>query len=55
MEVLYGSSLFLSITVYPVLRAQGEALGVIGDNIANANTVGFKASRPSFQDIVSKS
>ena len=37
------------------LSAQGEALGVIGDNIANANTVGFKASRAEFQDIVSKS
>ena len=37
------------------LAAQGEALGVIGDNIANANTVGFKASRAEFQDIISKS
>ena len=37
------------------LTAQGEALGVIGDNIANANTIGFKASRAEFQDIISKS
>lgn len=37
------------------LQAQGEALGVIGDNIANANTTGFKASRAEFQDLVSKS
>ena len=37
------------------LAAQGEALGVIGDNIANANTIGFKASRAEFQDIISKS
>jgi flagellar hook protein FlgE len=37
------------------LTAQGEALGVIGDNIANANTTGFKASRAEFQDIVAKS
>lgn len=37
------------------LQAQGEALGVIGDNIANANTVGFKASRAEFADIISKS
>lgn len=37
------------------LTAQGEALGVIGDNIANASTTGFKASRAEFQDIVSKS
>ncbi len=36
------------------LSAQGEALGVIGDNIANANTTGFKASRAEFQDIISK-
>ncbi len=37
------------------LAAQGEALGVIGDNIANANTTGFKASRAEFSDIVAKS
>lgn len=37
------------------LTAQGEALGVIGDNIANANTVGFKSSRAEFQDIIAKS
>ena len=37
------------------LAAQGEALGVIGDNIANANTNGFKASRAEFQDIIAKS
>lgn len=36
------------------MTAQGEALGVIGDNIANANTAGFKASRAEFQDIISK-
>lgn len=36
------------------LAAQGEALGVVGDNIANANTIGFKASRAEFQDILSK-
>ena len=36
------------------LTAQGEALGVIGDNIANANTIGFKASRAEFQDIIAK-
>lgn len=36
------------------LTAQGEALGVVGDNIANANTTGFKASRAEFQDIVAK-
>jgi flagellar hook protein FlgE len=36
------------------LSAQGQALGVIGDNIANSQTVGFKASRAEFQDILSK-
>jgi flagellar hook protein FlgE len=36
------------------MSAQGEALGVIADNIANANTIGFKASRAEFQDIISK-
>lgn len=36
------------------LVAQGEALGVVGDNIANANTTGFKASRAEFQDILAK-
>ena len=33
------------------LLAEGEALGVVGDNVANANTVGFKQSRAVFQDI----
>lgn len=36
------------------LVAQGEALSVVGDNIANANTTGFKASRAEFQDILAK-
>jgi flagellar hook protein FlgE len=37
------------------LQGQGEALSIYGDNIANANTVGFKVSRPEFQDVVAKS
>lgn len=37
------------------LKAQGEALSVYGDNLANANTIGFKTSRPEFQDVVAKS
>ncbi|MGE4106919.1 MAG: flagellar hook protein FlgE [Bacteriovoracia bacterium] len=37
------------------LKGQGEALSIYGDNIANANTVGFKTSRPEFQDVVAKS
>jgi flagellar hook protein FlgE len=37
------------------LQANGEALGIYGDNLANANTTGFKVSRPEFQDVISKS
>jgi flagellar hook protein FlgE len=46
------STLYTGVTG---LAAQGEALGVIGNNIANANTIGFKASRAEFQDLVSRS
>lgn len=37
------------------MRGLGEALSIYGDNIANAETVGFKTSRPEFQDVVAKS
>ncbi len=37
------------------LQASGEALSIYGDNLANANTVGFKVSRPEFTDVISKS
>lgn len=37
------------------LRAEGEAIGVVGDNIANVNTVGFKRQRSIFQDILGRS
>jgi flagellar hook protein FlgE len=37
------------------LRAEGEALGVVGDNIANTNTVGFKRQRAVFQDVLGHS
>jgi flagellar hook protein FlgE len=33
----------------------GNAMTVIGDNIANVNTIGFKASRATFQDVLSQS
>ena len=46
------SSMFTGITG---MQGQGEALGIYGDNIANANTTGFKTSRPEFQDVISKS
>tara|TARA_B100000686_G_scaffold327635_1_gene386733 strand:+ start:72 stop:1340 length:1269 start_codon:yes stop_codon:yes gene_type:complete len=34
------------------LDANSRALGVVGDNIANANTAGFKASRANFADVL---
>lgn len=37
------------------LRAEGEAIGVVGDNIANVNTVGFKSQRVVFQDVLGHS
>jgi flagellar hook protein FlgE len=36
------------------LTAHGEGLGVTADNIANAATTGFKASRAEFNDIIAK-
>ncbi len=46
------SSMYTGITG---LQGQGEALSIYGDNISNANTVGFKVSRPEFQDVIAKS
>ncbi len=46
------SSMYTGVTG---LQGQGEALSIFGDNIANANTTGFKVSRPEFQDVVAKS
>ncbi|MFZ8933109.1 MAG: flagellar hook protein FlgE [Bacteriovoracaceae bacterium] len=37
------------------LRASGGGMSVIGDNIANAATTGFKASRAEFQDVLATS
>lgn len=37
------------------INANGAALSVIGNNIANVNTVAFKASRASFADVLSQS
>ncbi|MFQ5559034.1 MAG: flagellar hook protein FlgE [Nitrospinota bacterium] len=37
------------------LLAYGDAMNVIGDNIANVNTVGFKGSRAIFGDILAGS
>lgn len=36
------------------LKAHGEKMGVIGNNIANVNTVGFKGSRMHFEDFISQ-
>lgn len=37
------------------LSAMGSGLSVISDNIANAGTTGYKASRAEFQDVLAKS
>lgn len=37
------------------LSASGQGMGVISDNIANAGTFGFKASRAEFQDVLATS
>lgn len=34
------------------LNANGDAVSIIGDNIANVNTHGFKESRPEFEDVI---
>lgn len=36
------------------LNANGSAISIIGNNIANMNTTGFKASRASFADVLSQ-
>jgi flagellar hook protein FlgE len=36
------------------LEASSQQLSVIGDNIANANTVGFKSSRAAFQETLAR-
>lgn len=46
-----SSSLFSGISG---LNALGNAMTVIGDNIANVNTIGFKSSRVNFQDVLSQ-
>lgn len=37
------------------LNAVGQGMGVISDNISNAGTTGFKASRAEFQDVLAVS
>jgi flagellar hook protein FlgE len=36
------------------LRSHSEAIGVVGDNIANVNTVGFKKQRAGFEDVLGR-
>ncbi len=44
------SSLFTGVSG---LTSNSEAMGIIGDNISNANTVGFKSSKAVFSDLFS--
>jgi len=37
------------------LSTHGTAMGVVGDNISNINTTGYKNSSPEFQDILGQS
>jgi flagellar hook protein FlgE len=37
------------------IEAHGKSIGVLADNIANANTVGYKPSRADFADLVASS
>ncbi len=46
------SSMYTGITG---MKGIGEALSIYGDNISNAQTNGFKTSRPEFQDVIAKS
>ena len=34
------------------LNAYGDAIGVVGDNVANVSTTGYRASRASFRDLL---
>jgi len=48
-------SLFSTLnTAASGLGIAGTRLSVIGDNIANINTIGFKGSRPQFADLVAR-
>jgi len=47
-----SSSLYAGISG---LSTMGEAMSVLGDNVANVNTAAFKSSRSTFQDVLSQS
>ncbi len=44
-----SNSLYIGVSG---LQAHGDAIAVVGDNIANASTVGFKRERASFSDML---
>jgi flagellar hook protein FlgE len=43
------NSLYIGISG---LQAHGDAISIVGDNIANASTVGYKRNRASFEDVL---
>jgi flagellar hook protein FlgE len=43
------NSLYIGISG---LQAHGDAIGVVGDNIANASTIGYKRNRAEFSDML---
>ena len=47
-----ASSLYSSISG---INTMGNAMSVLGDNVANVNTLAFKSSRTVFQDVLSQS
>ncbi len=47
-----SSALYASISG---LSTMGNAMSVLGDNVSNVNTVAFKSSRSTFQDVLSQS
>jgi flagellar hook protein FlgE len=44
-----NNSLYIGVSG---MRAHGDAISVVGDNIANASTIGYKRSRASFSDLL---
>ena len=47
-----ASSLYSSISG---INTMGNAMSVLGDNVANVNTLSFKSSRTTFQDVLAQS
>lgn len=46
-----SASMFSGVTG---LKVHGDKMGVIGNNIANVNTIGFKGARMFFEDVISQ-